>query len=164
MPGHVPGFGVLRAIGPARPNRGGETLRRSGRISHAPFDEAKALLRHHIGPAHETLMSLMLRMTTLILLIVAAAAGAGAVVTLIATARIEAAHPPAGRLVEVSGGRLHLLELGPTSVEQQPPIVMVHGASGNVEDLRLALGERLAADRRVILVDRPGHGWSDRPG
>jgi len=63
MPGHVPGFGVLRAIGPARPNRGGETLRRSGRISHAPCDEAKALLRHHIGPAHETLMSLMLRMT-----------------------------------------------------------------------------------------------------
>ena len=85
-------------------------------------------------------MSLMLRMTTLILLIVAAAAGAGAVVTLIATARIEAAHPPAGRLVEVSGGRLHLLELGPTSVEQQPPIVMVQFASGNAEYLRLAIG------------------------
>jgi pimeloyl-ACP methyl ester carboxylesterase len=29
--------------------------------------------------------------------------------------------------------------------------------------MRLALGERLAAGYRVILVDRPGHGWSDRP-
>jgi len=32
------------------------------------------------------------------------------------------------------------------------------------KDLRLALGDRLAVNRRVILVDRPGHGRSDRPG
>jgi pimeloyl-ACP methyl ester carboxylesterase len=28
--------------------------------------------------------------------------------------------------------------------------------------MRLALGERLSTRYRVILVDRPGHGWSDR--
>jgi pimeloyl-ACP methyl ester carboxylesterase len=30
--------------------------------------------------------------------------------------------------------------------------------------MRFALGERLAARYRVIIPDRPGHGWSDRPG
>ncbi len=29
--------------------------------------------------------------------------------------------------------------------------------------MRLALRNRLAARHRVILIDRPGHGWSDRP-
>lgn len=103
-------------------------------------------------------------MITLMLLIVASMIGVGALVTAIGTARIEAAHPAAGRFVEVAGGRLHVLELDPIAGEEELPIVLVHGASGNLEDLRLALGDRLAVNRRVILVDRPGHGWSDRPG
>jgi pimeloyl-ACP methyl ester carboxylesterase len=74
--------------------------------------------------------------------------------------RIERAYPPAGRFVEVEGGRLHLLELGPADA---PPVVLLHGASGNLGDMRLALGERLATRYRVIVIDRPGHGWSDRP-
>jgi pimeloyl-ACP methyl ester carboxylesterase len=74
---------------------------------------------------------------------------------------IERAHPPAGRFVEVTGGRIHLVELGPATAA---PVVLLHGASGNLEDMRLALGDRLAERHRVILVDRPGHGWSDRPG
>jgi pimeloyl-ACP methyl ester carboxylesterase len=45
-----------------------------------------------------------------------------------------------------------------------PPVVLLHGASGNLEDQRLTLGHALAARRRVILIDRPGHGFSDRPG
>jgi pimeloyl-ACP methyl ester carboxylesterase len=32
-----------------------------------------------------------------------------------------------------------------------------------MEDMRLALGEKLAKSHRVILIDRPGHGWSSRP-
>jgi pimeloyl-ACP methyl ester carboxylesterase len=90
--------------------------------------------------------------------------GAGGILTALEAARIEAAHPAAGRFVEVEGGRLHVVELGPSGREEQVPIVLVHGASGNLNDLRLALGDRLARNRRVILVDRPGHGWSDRPG
>jgi pimeloyl-ACP methyl ester carboxylesterase len=101
---------------------------------------------------------------TIFVLIVALAIGAGAAITVLATARIEAGHPAAGRFVEVAGGRLHVLELGAVAVEEQLPIVLVHGASGNLQDLRLALGDRLALNRRVILMDRPGHGWSDRPG
>jgi pimeloyl-ACP methyl ester carboxylesterase len=96
---------------------------------------------------------------------VAAALGVGAAITVVESLRIEAANRASGRFVEVAGGgRLHVLELGAAATEEQLPIVLVHGASGNLEDLRLALGDRLAVNRRVILVDRPGHGWSDRPG
>jgi pimeloyl-ACP methyl ester carboxylesterase len=103
-------------------------------------------------------------MVVLLLFAIAALLGAGGVLTLLEAARIEAAHPAAGRFVAVEGGRLHVLELGPSGREEQLPIVLVHGASGNLNDLRLGLGDRLARNRRVILVDRPGHGWSDRPG
>jgi pimeloyl-ACP methyl ester carboxylesterase len=95
---------------------------------------------------------------------IAAVFGAGGILTVLEAARIAAAHPASGRFVDVEGGRLHVLELGPSGREEQPPIVLVHGASGNLNDLRLALGDRLARNRRVILIDRPGHGWSDRPG
>jgi pimeloyl-ACP methyl ester carboxylesterase len=102
-------------------------------------------------------------MITFALLIVAGILVTGAAVTVVESARIEAAHPASGRFVEVAGGRLHVLELGPVTPAGRPPVVLVHGASGNLEDQRLALGNRLAADRRVVLVDRPGSGWSDRP-
>jgi len=105
-------------------------------------------------------------MIGLALLAAVAVFGTGAAITVLTIARIEAAHPPAGRFVEVEGGRLHVLELGRTDGAGAPlwPVVLVHGASGNLGDLRLALGDRLAQTRRVVLVDRPGHGWSDRPG
>ena len=94
----------------------------------------------------------------------AALLAAGAAITVIEAMRIEAAHPASGRFVEVKGGRLHVMEVGASAQQERLPIVLVHGASGNLEDLHLALGGRLAVSRRVILVDRPGHGWSDRPG
>jgi pimeloyl-ACP methyl ester carboxylesterase len=99
-----------------------------------------------------------------LLLAIVVVLGAARAMTVLAAARIEAAHPACGRLVEVEGGKLHVLELGASTPSDQLPIVLVHGASGNLHDLRLALGDRLAANRRVILIDRPGHGWSDRPG
>ena len=104
-------------------------------------------------------------MIAFLILATVALLAAGGVLTAFQAARIEAAHPAAGRFIEVDGGRLHVLELAPPpGGESKLPIVLVHGASGNLNDLRLALGDRLARDRRVILVDRPGHGWSDRPG
>jgi pimeloyl-ACP methyl ester carboxylesterase len=39
---------------------------------------------------------------------------------------------------------------------------MIHGASANLETMRQPLGEMLAGNYRVILIDRPGHGWSAR--
>jgi pimeloyl-ACP methyl ester carboxylesterase len=43
-------------------------------------------------------------------------------------------------------------------------VLLLHGASGSAADPVLAFGERLAAKFRVIAVDRPGSGWSDRIG
>lgn len=91
-------------------------------------------------------------------IVVALAALAG--ITLAGTWAIERANPPSGRFVDVDGGRLHIVELGAANA---PPVVLLHGASGNLNDMRLAVGERLAQHYRVILIDRPGHGWSDRP-
>lgn len=83
-----------------------------------------------------------------------------AAVTVVGVWAIDRAHPPAGRFVDVPGGRMHVLELGPPD---GTPVVLLHGASGNLLDMRMALGDRLAAHDRVILIDRPGHGWSGRP-
>jgi pimeloyl-ACP methyl ester carboxylesterase len=74
---------------------------------------------------------------------------------------IQRAHPAQGRMVEVSGATLHIVDIGPRDAAG-PPIVMIHGASSNLEVLRQPLGDRLAARHRVILIDRPGHGWSTR--
>jgi pimeloyl-ACP methyl ester carboxylesterase len=91
--------------------------------------------------------------------------GALAIMTAFGIARIEAAHPPAGQFIEIEDVRLHVAEIGLArgSAGAEPAVVLIHGASGNMEDMRLALGERLAASHRVILIDRPGHGWSSRP-
>jgi hypothetical protein len=78
-------------------------------------------------------------------------------ITAFGIARVETAHPPAGRFVEVEGVRLHMAELGIARGRPgaEPAIVLVHGASGNLEDMRLAVGEMLAKSHRVILIDRP---------
>jgi pimeloyl-ACP methyl ester carboxylesterase len=107
-------------------------------------------------------MAPWLRMMGILLLIAAAACAVAAVLTVIGTGRIEAANPPSGRFVDVAGGRLHVVDL-PSSGDVGLPIVLVHGASGNLKDLQIALAGPLA-DRRLIFIDRPGHGWSDRPG
>lgn len=87
----------------------------------------------------------------------------GAVVTLIGSWLIERAHPPRGRFVEIGGVRQHVAESGSDASEQKPPLVLIHGAGCNLEDMRLALGDRLAG-RRIILIDRAGHGFSEREG
>ncbi len=83
--------------------------------------------------------------------------------TRLMSARIAAEFPPRGKFVAVDGGRLHYTEKLPAS----PPratVLLLHGASGSEADLMLPLGDGLAAlGFRVIAIDRPGLGWSDRP-
>jgi pimeloyl-ACP methyl ester carboxylesterase len=64
-------------------------------------------------------------------------------------------------MIEVAGASLHVVDIGPRDPSGLP-IVMLHGASANLEVMRLPVGEQLAKSRRVILIDRPGHGWSTR--
>ena len=67
--------------------------------------------------------------------------------------------PAQGKAIEVAGATLNVLDIGAKDAAG-PPIVLLHGASSNLETMRRPLGERLAARHRVILIDRPGHGWS----
>ena len=97
----------------------------------------------------------------LIAIIALATAGlALALATQIGVVLIQRAFPPQGRMIDVAGARLHVVELGPRDAAG-PPIVMLHGASSNLRAMQ-PLGERIAKTRRVILIDRPGHGWSTR--
>ena len=72
-------------------------------------------------------------------------------------ARIEARYPPLGQIVEVNGKRVQAYVTG-----SGPDLVMIHGSSGNMRDLILALEDTLAPHFRVIIFDRPGLGYSDR--
>jgi pimeloyl-ACP methyl ester carboxylesterase len=83
-----------------------------------------------------------------------------ACVTAVGSAIIAARYPPSGRIVDAGGLDLHVVEAGPLD-DPRPPVLVIHGASGNLEEIRLALGDALR-DRRTIFVDRPGHGHSER--
>jgi pimeloyl-ACP methyl ester carboxylesterase len=84
-----------------------------------------------------------------------------ALITQAGVLAVQRAFPAQGRMVEVSGAALHVLDIGPRNAAG-PPIVMIHGASSNLEVMRRPLGDMLARNHRVILIDRPGHGWSTR--
>jgi len=97
------------------------------------------------------------------LIVIAVVLALGALVTAIGSWLIGRAHPPRGRFVKVRRLRQHVVELGMVAADA-PPIVLIHGAGCNLEDMRLALGERFAVRHRVILIDRAGMGWSRRKG
>jgi pimeloyl-ACP methyl ester carboxylesterase len=72
---------------------------------------------------------------------------------------LQRLHPAQGKRVDVAGATLNVAEIGPRDAQ---PVVLIHGASSNLEAMRKPLGQMLAARYRVILIDRPGHGWSKR--
>jgi pimeloyl-ACP methyl ester carboxylesterase len=73
---------------------------------------------------------------------------------------LERTYPPRGARIEVAGAVLNVVDLGPRDASL-PPVVLLHGASSNMEVMR-PLAERLLHAHRVILIDRPGHGGSTR--
>ena len=93
--------------------------------------------------------------------LVAAFLGLSAAGSSIGPSVIERANPAAGRFIAVTGGSLHVVEKSPPGgAPDQPVIVLVHGAGANLRDQENALGERLSQTHRLLLIDRPGHGWS----
>lgn len=93
--------------------------------------------------------------------IVVAALAVLALATQVGVYLTQRAHPATGRMIEVAGGALHVIDIGPRDASGLP-VVMLHGASSNLEVMRQPVGDRLAGKHRVILIDRPGHGWSTR--
>jgi pimeloyl-ACP methyl ester carboxylesterase len=72
--------------------------------------------------------------------------------------RVQAAVPPLGRFVQIGETRLHIVDRG-----SGPPLVLLHGLGAQLRNFTYALVEPLAANFRVICVDRPGCGYSTRP-
>ena len=73
----------------------------------------------------------------------------------------ERAYPPIGEVITVDGLAVHAAEFGSGG----PPVVLLHGASVNLRDWTFSHARALAARRRVIAMDRPGFGYSERgPG
>ena len=66
--------------------------------------------------------------------------------------------PVTEHFVTVDGLRVHYIESG-----TGPTVVMIHGNAGSVEDFEFGAMDLLASDYRVVAIDRPGHGGSDRP-
>ena len=60
--------------------------------------------------------------------------------------------------VTVERLRVHYIESGTGRT-----VVMIHGNAGAVEDFEFGVVELLSREYRVVAIDRPGHGKSDRP-
>jgi len=74
------------------------------------------------------------------------------------TSRTEQQFAPTGAFVEVDGLRVHYREAG-----TGPVVVLIHGASTSLRDFSASILPPLSRNHRVIAIDRPGHGYSDRP-
>lgn len=71
----------------------------------------------------------------------------------------EAATPPIGSFVEVDGVRIHFVERG-----KGQPLVLLHGNGMMIQDFLASDFVAMAAKHyRVIVFDRPGFGYSERP-
>ncbi|KMW57481.1 putative esterase [Candidatus Rhodobacter oscarellae] len=65
--------------------------------------------------------------------------------------------PPVGQFVEIGGLQVHAVVAG-----SGPDLVLVHGAGANLRDFTFAMLDQLKNRYRVIALDRPGFGYSDR--
>ena len=89
----------------------------------------------------------------------AAALGAAALYTAKKTREAERKHPPIGRFLEVDGVRLHYIEQG-----RGEPLALIHGNGTLIQDFTISgLVDRLSERYRVIVIERPGYGYSERP-
>jgi pimeloyl-ACP methyl ester carboxylesterase len=89
----------------------------------------------------------------------AAAVGAAALYTARKTREAERKHPPVGRFLDVDGVRLHYIERGTGE-----PLALVHGNGTVIQDFTInGLVDRLSERYRVIVIERPGYGYSTRP-
>jgi pimeloyl-ACP methyl ester carboxylesterase len=96
----------------------------------------------------------------LAILLVAAAAG----FSFYETRVIERTYPNIGELNDIGGYKLNALHIPLPAAADLPPLVFIHGASGNLRDQVEAFAAPLAGRAEMLFVDRPGHGYSERGG
>jgi pimeloyl-ACP methyl ester carboxylesterase len=86
-------------------------------------------------------------------------AGVLAAVNTAAARLAERRHPPTGKFIEVDGVRLHYSDRGEGS-----PVVLIHGNAVTGSDWDTSgVADLLLHEHRVIIFDRPGFGYSERP-
>ncbi|TXN41213.1 alpha/beta hydrolase [Methylobacterium sp. WL30] len=89
----------------------------------------------------------------------AAALAASALYTAAKTRDAEHETPPIGAFLTADGVRLHYVERG-----RGPALVLIHGNGMMIQDFLVSgIVDDLAERYRVIIIDRPGYGYSDRP-
>ncbi|WP_084663496.1 alpha/beta fold hydrolase [Pandoraea faecigallinarum] len=69
----------------------------------------------------------------------------------------EAAVPPDGRFLDIDGEQVHYVDFG-----HGPPIVFIHGLCGQLRNFAYLPLAAMARTHRIVLIDRPGSGYSTR--
>lgn len=65
--------------------------------------------------------------------------------------------PPTGKFIEIDGTTVHYQIEG-----SGPDLILIHGAGGSLRDYTFSIADKLKRDYRVVMFDRPGHGYTDR--
>ncbi len=78
--------------------------------------------------------------------------------TAVTARRVERALPPTGQFVELNGTRVHYIDRGHGPIT----LLLVHGLGGNAMNFTHSVVDRLASDFRVVVMERPGSGYSTR--
>ncbi|KRB51730.1 esterase [Rhizobium sp. Root708] len=76
----------------------------------------------------------------------------------------ERAYPNIGELTDIGGYRMNAVHIPRPLTADLPPLVFVHGASGNLLDQMGAFLAPLQGRAEMLFIDRPGHGYSERGG
>lgn len=103
-------------------------------------------------------LKIMKKFIWILLIILTIIFVSGKVYTDIIVQRAEEKYPPSN-FVTVENIRLHYEEAGAGQ-----PVVFITGGSGKVQDFSLSPLYQMAVDKyRVIIIDRPGLGYSEKP-
>jgi pimeloyl-ACP methyl ester carboxylesterase len=95
----------------------------------------------------------MVSLVVLLIVIIAALAAFSAYIA----AKVEKALPPGGKFIDIGADRIHYVEQG-----SGPPMLIVHGLGGQLRNFAYLDLQALARSHRVIRIDRPGAGYSNR--
>jgi pimeloyl-ACP methyl ester carboxylesterase len=77
---------------------------------------------------------------------------------------LETAYPNKGELIDIGGQKMNALHVPAGPGADLPPLLFIHGASGNLHDPGQAFLPSLKGRAEMLFVDRPGHGYSERGG
>jgi pimeloyl-ACP methyl ester carboxylesterase len=77
-------------------------------------------------------------------------------------AKMASLYPPVGRFLDLQGRKVHVWERGSNNQAPGQSFLLIHGASGNLMEMKAAFDGVLPDHAHVLAVDRPGHGYSER--